>query len=67
VPRPVGIPTRGTTGTNRLRRADRWMTHSPRVRAALQTCDDPVVVDLGYRLETTSYQIAIDAIVHYQE
>lgn len=24
-------------------------------------------VDLGYRLETTSHQIAVDAIVHYQE
>ena len=24
-------------------------------------------VDFGYRLETTSHQIAVDAIVHYQE
>lgn len=35
------------------------MTHSPRVRAALQNCDDPVVVDLGYgRLPVTTLELA---------
>jgi hypothetical protein len=33
---PVGSVTRGTTGYNRLRRCDRWLVHSPRVRALLE-------------------------------
>lgn len=41
---PVGQVTRGTTGTNRLRRVDRWMAR----HAALRTAPDPLVVDLGY-------------------
>jgi hypothetical protein len=40
----VGRITRGTTGTNRLRRADRWLARHPRFRAATE----PLVVDLGY-------------------
>lgn len=53
------MPTRGTTGANRLRRADRWLTHSPRVRAALQAAIDPLVVDLGYgRLPVTTWELA---------
>ena len=57
--RPVGIPTRGTTAANRLRRADRWLIGSARVRAALQSTDDPVVVDLGYgRLPVTTTELA---------
>ena len=40
----VGRITRGTTGTNRLRRADRWLSRHPRFR----TMRDPLVVDLGY-------------------
>ncbi len=56
--RPVGMPTRGTTGANRLRRADRWLLQSPRVLAAL-TGTDPVVVDLGYgRLPVTTLELA---------
>ena len=35
--------TRGTTGHNRLRRSDRWLVHSPRVRTALQSAADPLV------------------------
>ncbi len=51
--------TRGTTGTNRLRRADRWMTHSPRVRAVLQAAAEPIVVDLGYgRVPVTTLELA---------
>ena len=41
---PVGRITRGTTGTNRLRRVDRWIAQLP----ALQHATDPLVVDLGY-------------------
>lgn len=45
---PLGQLTRGTTGYNRLRRSDRWLVHSPRVRAALLSTPVPLVVDLGY-------------------
>lgn len=43
---PVGTLTRGTTGHNRLRRADRWLTgvHG----RLLVSADRPLVVDLGY-------------------
>lgn len=41
---PVGQVTRGTTGTNRLRRVDRWIARHPVLRRA----DDPLVVDLGF-------------------
>ncbi|MBV8932719.1 MAG: class I SAM-dependent methyltransferase [Kutzneria sp.] len=46
--RALGLPTRGTTGPNRLRRVDRWMTRTPRVVTALRRAGDPVIVDLGY-------------------
>jgi len=42
--RVVGQITRGTTGTNRLRRVDRWIARHP----ALRRAEDPLVVDLGY-------------------
>jgi hypothetical protein len=44
--RALGLPTRGTTAPNRLRRIDRWIvgTQSARLRDAV----DPLVVDLGY-------------------
>jgi hypothetical protein len=42
---PVGRVTRGTTGTNRLRRVDRWIARHPVLRAADR---DPLVVDLGF-------------------
>ena len=41
---PIGSITRGTTGTNRLRRIDRWIAQLPAFRLAA----DPLVVDLGY-------------------
>ena len=41
---PVGQVTRGTTGTNRLRRVDRWIARHP----ALLRAADPLVIDLGY-------------------
>jgi hypothetical protein len=56
---PVGNLTRGTTGHNRLRRSDRWLVHSPRVRTAVQTAADPLVVDLGYgALPVTTLELA---------
>lgn len=56
---PVGQLTRGTTGYNRLRRSDRWLVHSPRVRTALQAAADPLVVDLGYgALPITTLEMA---------
>ena len=41
---PIGSVTRGTTGTNRLRRVDRWIAHS---RSFLRSAA-PLVVDLGF-------------------
>lgn len=41
---PVGRVTRGTTGTNRLRRVDRYLAALPQLRDA----PAPLVVDLGY-------------------
>jgi hypothetical protein len=44
--RALGLPTRGTTKANRLRRVDQWLvaTQVPRLRDAAR----PLVVDLGY-------------------
>lgn len=47
---PVGRITRGTTGTNRLRRFDRWIAALP----ALRRAPDPLVVDLGYGASPTT-------------
>ncbi|SFS17258.1 hypothetical protein SAMN04487846_3494 [Microbacterium sp. cf046] len=41
---PIGQVTRGTTGTNRLRRVDRWIARHPSLRRA----PEPLVVDLGF-------------------
>ncbi|MEV7620024.1 class I SAM-dependent methyltransferase [Microbacterium sp. NPDC089321] len=52
---PVGNPTRGTTGTNRLRRNDRWIAAS----AAFRRASDPLVVDLGYGASgVTAFELA---------
>ncbi len=52
---PVGQPTRGTTGTNRLRRNDRWIAASDAFRRA----DDPLVIDLGYGASgVTAFELA---------
>lgn len=55
VARPDGVITRGTTGINRLRRSDRWLTHRPQVVDLLRCAPNPLVVDLGYgaRPDTT--------------
>lgn len=44
--RTLGLPTRGTTAPNRLRRIDRWLADvsGPLLRASA----DPLVVDLGF-------------------
>ncbi|MCU1527435.1 MAG: methylase [Frondihabitans sp.] len=47
---PIGSVTRGTTGTNRLRRVDRWIAVHPAFRKA----PDPLVVDLGYGASATT-------------
>jgi len=47
---PIGQVTRGTTGTNRLRRVDRWIAQHP----ALRHATDPLVVDLGYGASATT-------------
>lgn len=47
---PIGRITRGTTGTNRLRRIDRWIAALP----ALRRATDPLVVDLGYGASATT-------------
>ncbi|KWX67086.1 methylase [Mycobacterium sp. NAZ190054] len=57
---PIGQVTRGTTGHNRLRRSDRWLVHSSRVRTALQAAADPLVVDLGYGAKpVTTLELAV--------
>ena len=48
--KPRGRITRGTTGTNRLRRIDRWIAAQP----VLRRTDDPLVVDLGYGASATT-------------
>jgi SAM-dependent methyltransferase len=54
----VGRPTRGTTGTNRLRRLDRWLTGPG--AALLRAAVDPLVVDLGYGAShTTTAELAL--------
>lgn len=47
--RPQGRVTRGTTGVNRLRRVDRWITSLPAARLP-----NPLVVDLGFGASATT-------------
>jgi SAM-dependent methyltransferase len=44
--RALGLPTRGTTNPNRLRRMDNWITAT--LADAVRDAVDPLVVDLGY-------------------
>ncbi|WP_375497190.1 class I SAM-dependent methyltransferase [uncultured Jatrophihabitans sp.] len=44
--RALGLPTRGTTNPNRLRRMDNWICST--LAAPLRAAADPLVVDLGY-------------------
>ncbi|PRQ12206.1 SAM-dependent methyltransferase [Corynebacterium sp. 13CS0277] len=52
---PVGVITRGTTNTNRLRRCDRWMLHSDAIRRALVAGGThPQAIDVGYGASHTT-------------
>lgn len=44
--RALGLPTRGTTAPNRLRRVDRWLVAE--LGPVLRAAEDPLVVDLGF-------------------
>jgi hypothetical protein len=44
--RALGMPTRGTTGPNRLRRMDNWITAE--LAGRLRQAAVPLVIDLGY-------------------
>ncbi|MEO6887096.1 MAG: class I SAM-dependent methyltransferase [Jatrophihabitantaceae bacterium] len=44
--RVQGLPTRGTTNPNRLRRMDNWITAT--LEPTVRSVPDPVVIDLGY-------------------
>ncbi|MHB8450596.1 MAG: class I SAM-dependent methyltransferase [Mycobacteriales bacterium] len=44
--RPLGVPTRGSTAPQRLRRVDRWITGTQAHLLGHQS--DPLVVDLGF-------------------
>ncbi|MBB5066913.1 hypothetical protein BJ969_000001, partial [Saccharopolyspora gloriosae] len=41
--RALGVPTRGTTNPNRLRRVDRWIAGTPWVARSLSSAADPLV------------------------
>ena len=45
--RALGLPTRGTTAPNRLRRNDSWLCDDATVRSALAH-QEPLVIDLGF-------------------
>ncbi|KAB3522703.1 class I SAM-dependent methyltransferase [Corynebacterium sp. zg254] len=56
---PIGIPTRGTTGFNRLRKSDRWIASHPLLRRQFQRAiiheqRSPVAVDVGYGASHTT-------------
>lgn len=44
--RALGLPTRGTTAPNRLRRVDRWL--AAELGPTLAAAPDPLLVDLGF-------------------
>lgn len=55
---PVGVPTRGTTGINRLRKSDRWLAAQPHIQALMRDAilagRTPVAVDVGYGASHTT-------------
>ncbi len=60
--RPVGTPTRGTTGSNRLRRFDRWIAH---LAGRQLRHGGPLVVDLGFGADPTTtleWQLALHSL-----
>lgn len=44
--RALGVPTRGTTNPNRLRRVDRWIAGT--ISARIADAVDPLAIDVGY-------------------
>jgi hypothetical protein len=53
----LGLPTRGTTAPNRLRRLDRWIVSE--LGAMLREAQQPLVIDLGYGSRpTTTVELA---------
>ncbi|HEX4726943.1 MAG TPA: hypothetical protein VH298_04045, partial [Jatrophihabitans sp.] len=46
--RAVGLPTRGTTNPNRLRRMDNWLIATQADRLRLDPSGAPLVIDLGF-------------------
>lgn len=52
--RPLGTITRGTTGQNRLRRADRWLYFHPQVSSLLRSYNSPLAIDVGYGSSPTT-------------
>lgn len=57
--RTLGMPTRGTTNPNRLRRVDRWLLGDPWPSRHLRGSRQPLVVDLGYgATPTTTVELA---------
>lgn len=44
--RAIGVPTRGTTNPNRLRRMDNWIVNT--LGGRLRSAENPLVLDLGY-------------------
>lgn len=51
---PQGVITRGTTGFNRLRRADRWLRYQLDVELLLRHAQSPLAVDIGYGASFTT-------------
>lgn len=56
---PIGVPTRGTTGFNRLRKSDRWLADLPLLqrqfqRAVVHEQRRPVAIDVGYGASYTT-------------
>src|SRR6185312_17519618 len=46
--RALGLPTRGTTAPNRLRRVDRWITGARASLLQPPSGEPPLAVDLGF-------------------
>jgi hypothetical protein len=63
--RALGLPTRGTTNANRLRRFDRWLvaTQVARLRDAAR----PLVVDLGYGASAVTTLELVDRLGSHVE
>lgn len=54
IQKPLGVITRGTTNTNRLRRCDRWLLTQQPIVDALNASTHPQAIDLGYGASATT-------------